>query len=117
MIQTETKFAYRHKPTGKWCHIDYFFDNELWENDLYPYVHELQLVDNLTDATFNNYEPALTSDLKLSNTNVKKYAVLDFHEFELVEIEIEYKIKEEYQEIKVYRNFTGWPDTFRFEKI
>jgi hypothetical protein len=50
-------------------------------------------VDNLTDATLNNYEPALTSDLKLSNTNVEKYAVLDFHEFELAEIEIEYRLK------------------------
>ena len=92
MIHTETKFAYRHKPTGKWCFIDWFFDDELWENDKSPYVHELELADNLADATFDSCKPALTNDLKHSTMNGEQYAANHFLAFELVAIEIQYKI-------------------------
>ena len=109
MIHTEKKFAYRHKPTGKWCFIDWFFNYELWENYKSPYVHELELVDNLADATFDSCKPALTNDLKHSTMNGERYAANNFLEFELVEIEVQYKIKEEYSEIKIHENLTGWP--------
>ena len=93
-MNTINTFAYRHKPTGKWCFIDWFFDDELWGNDKYPYVHELELVDNLVDATFDSCKPNLTHDLKHSIINGEKYAALNFHEFELVEIIASYQCKQ-----------------------
>jgi hypothetical protein len=89
----ETKFAYRHKPTGKWVHINWFFDDDLWEEDKSPYVYEMELVDDFLNATKED-ENNLRSDLKVSTMNGEKYAAQNFQEFELVEIEIEYKIKQ-----------------------
>lgn len=106
MIQTETKFAYRHKPTGKWCVFEVLGSNV-----------EMYLLDEFDSEILYNARNIIEEDLLRSTMNGERYAALNFLEFELVEIQIEYKIKEEYQEIKVYRNFTGWPDTFRFEKI
>ena len=93
MIFKETKFAYRHKPTGKWVRIDYHFDDELWDEDKYPYVFEMEMVDHIANASI---EPknSLRCNLKESTMNGERYAALNFLEFELVEIEIEYKIKQ-----------------------
>jgi hypothetical protein len=89
----ETKFAYRHKPTGKWVRIDCHFDNELWDDDKYPYVFEMELMNHITDASI---EPknSLRSSLKSSIMNGERYAAQNFLEFELVEVEIEYRVKQ-----------------------
>jgi hypothetical protein len=107
-MNTEKKFAYRHKPTGKWVYIDVYFDDELWNDDKHPYVYEMELVEHFADASFED-ENSLRSNLKASTMNGEKYAALNFHEFELLEIEVQYKIKEEYAEIRVWENLTGWP--------
>jgi len=93
MIHTETKFAYRHKPTGKWVYIDVYFEDQLWDDDKHPYVYEMELVEHFIDASINA-ENSLRSSLKASTMNGEKYAAQNFLEFELVEIEIEYKIKQ-----------------------
>lgn len=100
MIHTETKFAYRHKPTGKWVYIYSDFDNELWDDDKSPYVYKIELVEHFTDASIEP-ENLLRSNLKASSQvllerltmNDEKYASQNFEEFELVEIEIEYRLK------------------------
>lgn len=92
MIHTENKFAYRHKPTGKWVYIDSYFDDELWDDDKFPYVYEMELVEHFVDASIEP-ESLLRSNLKASTMNGEKYAVQNFLEFELVEIEVQYKIK------------------------
>ena len=92
MIHTETKFAYRHKPTGKWVYIDVNFDDELWDNDEHAYTYEMELVEHLADASIES-EKLLRSDLKTSTMNGERYASQNFEEFELVEIEIEYRLK------------------------
>ena len=92
MIHTEKKFAYRHKPTGKWVYIDSYFDDELWDDDKSPYVYEMQLVEHFAGASIES-ENLLRHDLKTSTMNGEKYAAKNFLEFELVEIEIEYRLK------------------------
>lgn len=106
MIHTETKFAYRHKPTGKWVFISSYFDDELWENDKYPYVHEMKLTYNLSDATLHEDSHILKTELKMSKLDGEKYAAQNFLEFELVEIEIEYRVKPSSDNEK-YRKM-GW---------
>lgn len=98
MIHTERKFAYRHKPTGKWCYFETFYI------DVY-----LHLVDDFFSEILYDARNIIEEDLLRSTMNGEQYAALNFSEFELVEIEIEYKIKEEYSEIKIHENLTGWP--------
>jgi 6-phosphogluconolactonase/glucosamine-6-phosphate isomerase/deaminase len=93
MIHTETKFAYRHKPTGKWVYIDSYFDDELWDDDKHPYVYEMQLMEHFADASIES-ENSLRSNLKASTMKGERYAAQNFLEFELVEVEIEYRLKE-----------------------
>jgi len=90
MIHTETRFAYRHKPTGKWVYIDVYFDDELWDDDKHPYVYEMQLMEHFADASIEP-ENSLRSNLKVSTMNGEKYAAQNFEEFELVEIKITYE--------------------------
>ena len=90
MIHTETKFAYRHKPTGKWVYIDVYFDDELWDDDKHPYVYEMQLMEHFADASIEP-ENSLRSNLKVSTMNGEKYAAQNFEEFELVEIKVTYE--------------------------
>ena len=85
MIHTEKKFAYRHKPTGKWVYIDV-----LWDDDKSPYVYEMQLVEFFADASIES-EKLLRSDLKTSTMNGERYAAQNFEEFELVEIKVTYE--------------------------
>jgi hypothetical protein len=80
----ETKFAYRHKPTGKWVFLETFISN--W--DVY-----LQLVDEFVPDCAYNAKNVIEEDLLRSTMNSEKYAAQNFLEFELVEIEIEYKVK------------------------
>lgn len=85
MIHTETKFAYRHKPTGKWVYLETFINN--WDVNMY-------LVDEFISECVYSARNVIEEDLLRSTMNGEKYAALNFFEFELVEIEIEYKLKQ-----------------------
>ncbi len=85
MIYTETKFAYRHKPTGKWVALETFISN--W--DVYMHLVDEFVPEEMAYKARNIIE----EDLMRSTMNGERYAALNFSEFELVEIEIEYKIK------------------------
>ena len=108
MIHTERKFAYRHKPAGKWCSLgpSYNYDgNMLNFNNM-----ELRLINEFqTHEVLYSARNIIEEDLLRSTMNGEQYAALNFSEFELMEVEIEYKIKEEYSEIKIHENLTGWP--------
>jgi hypothetical protein len=82
MIFKETKFAYRHKPTGKWVYLESKWD------DAY-----LCFIDDFCSDRLYSARNIIEEDLLRSRYNGKKYAAKNFQEFELVEIEIEYKIK------------------------
>ena len=86
MIYTETKYAYRHKPTGKWCYI-YF------SHHIKPQVY-LLFRDVFHTEILYNARNIIEEDLLRSTMNGERYAAQNFLEFELVEIEIEYKIKQ-----------------------
>lgn len=81
MIYTETKFAYRHKPTSKWCFFETFIRN--W--DVYLHLVDEFIPENMAYNARNVIEEDLLRSIR--------YAALNFHEFELVEIEIEYRLK------------------------
>lgn len=85
MIHTETKFAYRHKPTGKWVALETFISN--W--DVYMHLVDEFIPENMAYNARNIIE----EDLLRSIMNGERYAALNFLEFELVEVEIEYKLK------------------------
>lgn len=84
MIHTERKFAYRHKPTGKWCYFETFYNNF----DVY-----LHLVDDFFSEILYDARNIIEEDLLRSTMNGERYAALNFSEFELMEVEIEYKLK------------------------
>jgi hypothetical protein len=87
MIYTETKFAYRHKPTNKWvCIISEFSIKDKWT----PCII---LLDEIAPDIFYSAQNIIEEDLLRSSMNGEKYAAQNFQEFELVEIEIEYRIK------------------------
>jgi hypothetical protein len=86
MIFKETKFAYRHKPTGKWVALETFVSN--W--DVYMHLVD-EFVPELMAYQARN---VLEEDLLRSTMNGEKYAAQNFLEFELVEVEVEYKIKQ-----------------------
>jgi len=101
MIHTETKFAYRHKPTGKWCFLETFVND--W--DVYLHLVDEFIPENMTYDARN----VIKEDLRCSYINDERYAALNFSEFELVEIEVQYKIKEECSEMKARENLTSCP--------
>ncbi len=81
----EIKFAYRHKPTGKWCFLE-TFDNSL---DV-----SLHLVDDfVAEGMAYKARNIIEEDLLRSTMNGERYAALNLNEFELVEIEVSYKFK------------------------
>lgn len=86
MIFKETKFAYRHKPTGKWVALKILINN--W--DVYMHLVDEFVPEHMAYQARNIIE----EDLLRSTMNGEKYAALNFFEFELVEIEIEYKLKQ-----------------------
>ena len=100
MIHTETKLAYRHKPTGKWVALDFFIFND-------PY---LILIDEFQPSILYSARNVIEEDLLRSTMLNERYAANNFSEFELVEIEVQYKSKEEYVEIKIHETPTGWPN-------
>jgi hypothetical protein len=87
----ETKFAYRHKPTGDWCYIrSYRNDGIGWGGR----VVELHFINEFEPEIAYKARNIIEEDLLRSVTNGERYAAKNLLEFELVEIEIEYKIKE-----------------------
>lgn len=82
MIHTETKFAYRHKPTGKWCSLEVLGFNV----DMY-------LLDEFESEILYNSRNFIEEDLLRSSMDGERYAANNFSEFELVEVEIEYRLK------------------------
>ena len=85
MTYSENKFAYRHKPTNQWCYID------ICKLNNQSYLHFTPEFDS---EIFYNARNIIEEDLLRSVMNGERYAALNFLEFELVEIEIQYKIKE-----------------------
>jgi hypothetical protein len=90
MIHTETKFAYRHKPTGKWCYL--YTATTFIGGDKFNHV-ALNLIDDFDSEILYNARNIIEEDLLRSTMNGERYAAQNFHEFELVEIEIEYRLK------------------------
>lgn len=101
-ISTETKFAYRHKPTGKWVALETFISN--W--DVYMHLVDEFVPEEMAYKAINIIE----EDLMRSSMNGVYYYKQNALEFELVEIEVLYKIKQEYVEIKIHESPTGWPN-------
>ncbi|MFN5249766.1 MAG: hypothetical protein ACK5DE_01845 [Bacteroidota bacterium] len=93
MTHTETRFAYRHKPTGKWCYL--YIATSFLGGEKFNYV-ELNLIDSFQPEILYNARNIIEEDLLRSIMNGARYAALNFHEFELVEIEVQYKIKNEH---------------------
>ena len=83
-ISTETKFAYRHKPTNQWCYID------ICKLNNQSYMH---FIPEFSSEILYNARNIIEEDLMRSTMNDEKYASQNFEEFELVEIEIEYRLK------------------------
>ena len=83
-ISTETRFAYRHKPTGKWVALETFSN---W--DVYMHLVDEFVPEEMAYKARNIIE----EDLMRSSMNGVDYYKQNALEFELVEIEIEYKIK------------------------
>jgi len=84
MIHSETKFAYRHKPTGKWVILDCVA--------IGIQIH-MDLLDEFDPDILYSARNLIEEDLTRSNMYGVKYAAMNFLEFELVEIEVEYKSK------------------------
>jgi hypothetical protein len=82
----ETKFAYRHKPTGKWVALETFVSN--W--DVYMHLVDEFVPERMAYQARNVIE----EDLLRSTMNGERYAAQNFLEFELVEVEIEYRVKQ-----------------------
>ena len=93
MTHTETRFAYRHKPTGKWCYL--YIATSFLGGEKFNYV-ELNLIDSFQPEILYNARNIIEEDLLRSIMNGARYAALNFNEFELVEIEVQYKIKNEH---------------------
>jgi hypothetical protein len=91
MIFKETKFAYRHKPTNKWCYI--YKSTSFLGGEIFNHV-TLDFITEFDSSILYNARNVIEEDLMRSIMKGEKYAALNFFEFELVEIEIEYKIKQ-----------------------
>ena len=79
----ETKFAYRHKPTSKWVVFERL-----------GYNVEMYFIDDFDADCLYSARNIIEEDLLRSTLNGERYAAQNFLEFELIEIEIEYKIKQ-----------------------
>lgn len=92
MIHTETKFAYHHKPTNQWCFIypDAHFGSD---GKIEKFAIILQFVESFNEHILYNDITSIEEDLLHSIMNGERYAAQNFLEFELVEIEIEYRLK------------------------
>lgn len=87
----ETKFAYRHKPTGDWCYIRSYRNDDIGWGDR---VVELHFINEFAPEITYKARNIIEEDLLRSRSRGERYASQNFLEFELVEIEIEYKVKQ-----------------------
>jgi hypothetical protein len=78
-------------------------------NDKFNYV-QLNLIDDFQPDILYSSRNIIEEDLTRSIMNGERYAAKNFLEFELVEIEVQYKIKQEYVEVKIHESPTGWPN-------
>jgi hypothetical protein len=86
-----TAFAYRHKPTGKWCYM-YF---ETIDNDYYYGALICTLLEDFDPCILYCGKNIVESDLirsKFEDFDRTNYAATNFLEFELIEITISYDI-------------------------
>ena len=83
----ETKFAYHHAPTGKWA----FFEIETIQ--FMPRCVYMHFFDEFSPDCLYAARNIIEEDLLRSTMNGERYAIKHPEEFELLEIEIEYKIK------------------------
>ena len=82
IIALETKFMYRHKPTGKWVLFEFFvFDA--------PY---LCLVNDFFPATAYKARNVIEEDFDRSILHTDLITKKDKEEFELIEIDVQYTI-------------------------
>ena len=84
-ISTETGFAYRHKPTGKWVALETFISN--W--DVYMHLVDEFVPEEMAYKARNIIEEDLMRSSMNGVENYKQNAL----EFELVEIKTEYRLK------------------------
>jgi hypothetical protein len=84
----ETRFAYRHIPTLKWVE----FSSEYVEK-IDNYVRIITLVDDLEFATKYKARNCIQNDLASSYWDGERHALKHPEEFELLELEVEYRIK------------------------
>lgn len=85
MIHTETKFAYRHKPSGKWCYLETHKNNT---------NVDLHLIDDFNSDILYKARNIIEEDFIRGFINSKRDSK-QFPDFEIVEIDIQYKIKNE----------------------
>lgn len=85
----DVKFAYRHRPTKRWVYITKNRDHE------YGGVHyQLYFINEFTPDVLYSARNIIEEDFLNSWYLGDLYAKKNFLEFELVKIEIEYKIPE-----------------------
>lgn len=84
----ETRFAYRHIPTEKWVEFSCEYEEKI-DN----YVRNITLVDELEFATKYKARNFIQNDIAASYLNGERYAIQHPEEFELLEIEVTYEIK------------------------
>jgi hypothetical protein len=83
MTLTETRFAYKYKPTNQWVCIDAIFGKDI----------EMHLLDEFSPDITYKARNIIEEDLLKSYFHGKRFAIINFNEFKLVEIEIKYRIK------------------------
>lgn len=86
---TVTRFACRHKPTDKWVYISMNYDED---TDRYEY--EIELVDDFTAADMRDSKDHFRNDLRWGTLDGVPFTDKIMEEFEFLEIEITYTIKE-----------------------
>ena len=82
VIKKETKFAYRHRPTGNWVVFDFFIFNE-------PYLF---LVDEFVPAAAYSARNVIEEDFDRSILRALTLQSKNKEEFDLLEIEVQYTI-------------------------
>jgi hypothetical protein len=83
IISIEKKFAYRHKPTGKWVVFEFFIFGD-------PY---LCLITDFVPEIAYSARNVIEEDFNRSTLHTELISKKNKDEFELVEIEIQHTIK------------------------
>ena len=84
-LHTEIRFAYQHKPTGKWCLLETFISNF----DVY-----LRLVDDFVpECMAYKARNVIEEDLMRSTMDGERFAAIHFDEFEMHEINVTHSMR------------------------